>query len=108
MRAMAKTTPLGAASRPRKGARVVQATEAAKNFGRLVNAVREEQAVYVVERGGVPVAEIGPAARPPFRVSDFVALIRSLPGPDGAYARAVSSSVARLNKPTVPRNPWAR
>ena len=42
------------------GARVVTATDAAKNFGAIVDRVREDRAVYVVERGGTPVAQIGP------------------------------------------------
>ena len=38
----------------------VSATEAAKNFGRLIDRVRETRATYVVERGGTPVATVSP------------------------------------------------
>jgi hypothetical protein len=86
----------------------VSATEAAKNFGRLVNTVRDERAVYVVERGGVPVAEIGPPAAPPFRMADLVELLRTLPRPDEAYWREIRKGQTKLNKRRVPKNPWAR
>jgi hypothetical protein len=42
------------ARRHRSRAGSVSATDAAKNFGRLVNRVREERATYIVERGGTP------------------------------------------------------
>ena len=56
--------------------RIVSATDAAKAFGRLVNQVRETQATYVVERGGVPVARIGPIERRTATVRDLKALLR--------------------------------
>jgi hypothetical protein len=40
----------------------VSATEAAKNFGGIVDRVREHAAIYLVERSGTPVAEIRPTA----------------------------------------------
>ena len=46
-----------------KPSRRVPATYAAKNFGALVDRVREEQATYVVESHGVPVAQIAPPTR---------------------------------------------
>ena len=61
---MPKRLPDTGAGPPRpvsSSARVVTATEAAKNFGSIIDRVREDRAVYVVERGGTPVAEIGPA-----------------------------------------------
>ena len=95
-------------SRPAAGARVVTATEAAKNFGALVDRVRQDRAVYVVERGGIPVAEVGPVQRRAFTVRDFVALVRSRPGPslDDEFAQAVAEGVAMLNRPRVPGEPW--
>jgi hypothetical protein len=103
---MKRTIP--ARHRALGAARTVSATKAAKNFGRLVNTVRDERAVYIVERGGVPVAEIGPPAAPPFRVSDLVELLRTLPRPGEAYWRAVRRAQQKLNKRAVPTNPWAR
>ena len=86
--------------------RTVSATEAAKNFGRLVSAVRESGVEYIVERGGVPVAQLGPVAEAAFCGRDLAALWRSLAAPDAAYARAVTKAQARLNRPSVPRHPW--
>ena len=40
-------------------AEVIAATDAAKNFGHLVDRVRETRATYVIERHGRPVAQIG-------------------------------------------------
>jgi antitoxin (DNA-binding transcriptional repressor) of toxin-antitoxin stability system len=86
----------------------VSATEAAKNFGRLVDRVREERAVYVIERGGAPVAQIGPVAAASFTVGQFKSLVEALApaGPD--HAGAVARAVARHNRPRARRNPWER
>lgn len=95
-------------SRPAAGSRVITATDAAKNFGALVDRVRQDRAVYVVERGGTPVAEVGPVQRRAFTVRDFVALVRSRPGVplDDEFAQAVAEGVAMLNRPRVPADPW--
>ena len=86
----------------------VPATEAAKGFGALVNRVREERATYIIERGGVPVAQIGPVERAVFTMADFKALAADLPAPDEEYRRAVEASVRRHNRPRTRRNPWER
>lgn len=86
----------------------IAATEAAKTFGGLVDRVREERAVYIIERGGTPVAQIGPVATAVFTLGDFKTMLRDLPGPDEEYLRAVESVVKSANKPRVPRDPWAR
>ena len=89
------------------GARV-SATDAAKNFGHLVDRVREEQVTYVVERGGKPVARISPVERASFTMSDFKALVGTLPATAEEYQAAVERVVARHNRPRVRRNPWGR
>ena len=86
----------------------VSATEAAKNFGRLVDRVREEHATYIVERGGKPVAHIGPAAGQSFSMADFRALVRRFPSGGTEYLEAVERAAARHNRPRVRRNPWGR
>jgi antitoxin (DNA-binding transcriptional repressor) of toxin-antitoxin stability system len=86
----------------------IAATEAAKNFGTLVNRVREERAVYVIERGGVPVAQIGPVERRRGTIADLKAFIRDAPHVDEEYLREVEAAVRRHNKPRVPENPWER
>ena len=92
------------------GARVVTATDAAKNFGAIVDRVREDRAVYVVERGGTPVAQIGPVQHRTFTVRDFVELLRSgsMPRASEEYCQAVEEGVAFCNRPEVPENPWER
>lgn len=86
----------------------VSATEAAKNFGRLVDRVREERATYIVERAGKAVARIAPIDRAPFTVADFKALIAALPHADEEYLKAAERAAAEHNRPRVRRNPWAR
>ena len=95
--------------RPRRGtAARVSATEAAKNFGRLVDRVREERATYVVERGGKEVARIGPAERARFTMADFKALIATRPTAGEDYLNATTEAAAQHNRPRKRRNPWAR
>lgn len=86
----------------------VSATEAAKNFGRLVDRVREERATYIVERGGKAVARIAPADRVTFTMGDFRALVVSLPHPGEEYLTAVAVAASQHNRPRTRRNPWAR
>jgi hypothetical protein len=87
--------------------RTIRATEAAKNFGRLVSMVREEGATYVVERGGVPVARVGPAVNRRCSLGELVDLLRSLPPAGADFGKAVRAGRSALNKPAVPRDPWA-
>ena len=89
------------------GRRVVSATEAARNFGRLVDQVREARVEYVVERGGVGVARIAPVASQSFRGRDLLILMRSMAVADGALAREVEAGRKRTNRPAVPGDPWA-
>ena len=84
----------------------VSATDAAKNFGRLVDRVRETRATYVVERAGVPVAQVGPAVRTVFTMADFKALMAEGPPSDDEYVKAVSRAVERHNEPRLRKNPW--
>jgi antitoxin (DNA-binding transcriptional repressor) of toxin-antitoxin stability system len=84
----------------------VSATEGAKRFARIVDSVRESAATYIVMRGGVPVAEIGPVKARTFTAADFAALIESLPRTDDAFERAVHDGRVRSNRPRVPKSPW--
>jgi len=84
----------------------ISATDAAKTFGRLVDRVREERAVYVIERGGTPVAEIGPVAAASCTVADLVEVLRTRPRLDKGYLREVAAGVKAWNKPSVPRDRW--
>jgi len=94
--------------RRRPGAvRAVSASEAAKNFGALVDRVREEQAVYVVERSGVPVVQVSPIPRRRATVADLIGVLRAGPSPGEAFLRDVERGVAFLNQPSLPGDPWA-
>ena len=86
----------------------ISATEAAKTFGRLVDRVRETQTVYIVERGGKPVAQIGPVANTRCTVADFVAAIKARRQLDKAYLKEVEAGVKTANRPAVPADPWGR
>ena len=93
----------------RRGSRArptISATDAAKTFGRLVDRVREERAVYVIERGGTPVAEIGPVAAASCTVADLVEVLRTRSPLDKRYLREVEAGVKVWNKPSVPRDRW--
>lgn len=96
----------GSSDRPR----AVTATEAAKNFGELLARVREDRAVYVVERHGKPVAQISPVEDRAFTGADFVALARSTADPSAGpeYACAVQEGIAFLNRAEVPKSRWER
>jgi antitoxin (DNA-binding transcriptional repressor) of toxin-antitoxin stability system len=89
------------------GRRSVSATDAAKNFGRLVDRVRETRATYVVERAGVPVAQVGPAERAVFTMADFKALVAEKPRAGDDYVTAVSRAVERHSHPRLRKDPWS-
>ena len=84
------------------------ATEAAKNFGRLIDRVRETRATYVVERGGKPVASIAPVERETLTMREFKALVGERGRAPAEYLTAVERAAARRNRPRIRRNPWAR
>jgi prevent-host-death family protein len=96
------------ASRRRIRSGRVSATQAARNFGQLVDRVREEQATYIVDRGGVPVARISPAGPAACTLHDLVDLLRNRRPLGEEYGRVVESAVAHHNELRARRNPWAR
>lgn len=77
-------------------------------MGQLVDRVREERAVYVIERSGTAVAQIGPVDRATFTIGDFKALVRSAPAPGEEYLAAVERAAGARNKPRRRTNPWER
>lgn len=92
----------------RRTPRIITASDAAKNFGALVDCVRTERAEYIVERGGSPVVRVSPIAHHRCSVADLVALFRAHAPADEAYLKAVEAGVSKLNTPSVPENRWAR
>jgi antitoxin (DNA-binding transcriptional repressor) of toxin-antitoxin stability system len=86
----------------------VTASEAAKKFGALVDRVREERAVYVVERGGRPVAQIGPVSTGSCTLAQLADWLRARPALDDAYLDDVERAASAFNVPAVPGDPWER
>lgn len=92
----------------RRTGRVISATDAAKTFGGLVDRVRQDHAVYVVERGGRPVAQIGPVRAVSCTVAELVTLLRSREPLDEKYLDEVEAGLKLWNRPLVPKDTWAR
>ena len=90
-------------------AAAIAATDAAKNFGELVDRVREEGATYVIERHGRPVAQIGPVETDePKTLSGLVEYLKSAPKLDEEVLRYIQEGIEFFNRPEVPKNLWAR
>jgi antitoxin (DNA-binding transcriptional repressor) of toxin-antitoxin stability system len=87
----------------------IPATAAAKNFGTLVDRVRDYGTTFIVERHGRPVAQIGPidAARKT-TLKGLAAYLRTAPKIDEQVLRFIEEGVAAANRPAVPANPWER
>jgi prevent-host-death family protein len=91
------------------GPESIAATDAAKNFGRLVDRVREEGATYTIERHGRPIARIGPVeSAAPKTLRGLAAFMRTAPKLDEETLRYIEEGIAMLNRPEVPDNPWGR
>jgi antitoxin (DNA-binding transcriptional repressor) of toxin-antitoxin stability system len=86
----------------------VTATEAAKNFGDLVNRVREAGVAFVVERQGRPIAEIAPIARRRCTLAELARWFEGRAPLTDAYASAVEEHVKRANRRRVPVSRWGR
>ena len=92
---------------PATSSRTVSASYAAKNFGALVDAVREAGATYVVERSGQPVVHLVPAPVRRATLADLADLYREPGRLSEDYLREVERGASRLNRPSIPRDPWA-
>src|ERR1700704_860909 len=93
----------------RAAAESIAATDAAKNFGRLVDRVREEGATYTIERHGRPIARIGPVeSADPKTLRGLAEFLRTAPKLDEEALRYIEEGIAMLNRPEVPNNPWGR
>jgi prevent-host-death family protein len=90
-------------------AKRIAATTAAKNFGTLVDRVRDHGTTYLIERHGRPVAQIGPVdAVPKATLRGLAAYIKSAPKLDEQTLRFIEDGIEAHNTPTVPDNPWER
>jgi antitoxin (DNA-binding transcriptional repressor) of toxin-antitoxin stability system len=81
----------------------ISATEASRNFARLLDEVEHSGASYLVERHGRAVAEIRPP-RSGGTVGDLRALLREIP-PDAAWTRDVETEIA-ARKALPARDRW--
>jgi prevent-host-death family protein len=87
----------------------IPATTAAKNFGTLVDRVRDHGTTFIVERHGRPVAQIGPVdATPKGTLKSLATYIRQAPRIDEQTLKYIEEGVAAANRPAVPANPWER
>ncbi|WP_437759362.1 hypothetical protein [Sorangium sp. So ce1389] len=84
----------------------ISAADAAQMFPDVIERVRSQGEVFVVEREGEPICRIEPIAPARRTVRDLVRLLQSAPPPDAAYLDAVEE-IAQ-NQPTVPETPWER
>ncbi len=82
----------------------ISATEAARNFSRVIDAAAHRGESFVVERNGEPVAEIRPARRPP-TIADALALMRTAPL-DREFARDVAEVIAERQTMMPPVDRW--
>lgn len=89
-----------------KGRTSVSATDAAKNFGELVDRVREGGIAYIVERKGRPIAQIAPVTSRRCTVADLAAWLGEERGAPAEFITAVRTHVRHANRPRVPRARW--
>ena len=90
-------------------AAAIAATDAAKNFGELVDRVREEGVTYVIERHGRPVAQIGPIeTAKPKTLRNLIEALGAAPKLDEEVLKYIEEGLALHNQPEVPKNRWAR
>lgn len=84
----------------------ISAAEAAQTFSEVLERVRSNGEVFVVECEGEAICRIAPMAPARRTVSDLVRLLQSAPRPDDAYLDAVEE-IAQ-NQPALPETPWER
>lgn len=99
---MNENTPYGR----RRSATTVTATDAAKNFGELVDRVREAGVAYVVERKGRPIARIAPMATHRCTLGELAGWFETRRALPDDYVAAVKSHVKTTNRPKVPAARW--
>lgn len=87
----------------------ISATDAARSFADVVNRVRYRGEEFLIEKGGVPVARLGPVGLPRSAgtVRDLVRLVEKL-GSDPGFADQLDEIIAQDNQPLGSQNPWER
>lgn len=79
------------------------ATDASRNFARMLDEVEHDDATFVIERHGRPVAEIRPAPRR-HSLDGLLAALAAAP-PDPAWADDAAAVLA-ARKAMPPRDRW--
>jgi antitoxin (DNA-binding transcriptional repressor) of toxin-antitoxin stability system len=91
------------------GEKHIAATIAAKNFGTLVDRVRDHGTTFLIERHGRPVAQIGPVtAVRKATLRGLARYLRTAPKLDERTLRSIEEGIDAINRPAVPDNPWER
>lgn len=88
--------------------KTISATDAARRFSDLLDAVEHRGTEFIVERRGKRIATIAPTSLVPRRVSvgEWLDHMRNGPQPDPEFADDVRRIRRELNTP--PEDPWAR
>jgi antitoxin (DNA-binding transcriptional repressor) of toxin-antitoxin stability system len=86
----------------------VTATDAAKNFGGLIDQLRDAGGACVVERQGHPVVRIVRVDRTSCTMRDLARWLETRRLGDDAFADEVRTHVKERNTRRVPTNPWRR
>ena len=82
----------------------ITATDASRNFKRVLDRAEFDRETFVVERNGKPVAEIRPA-QTRSTVADLVRFLHENPLPDPDFADDVRSVIEESRR-DVPRDRW--
>ena len=84
----------------------ITATELARNLSDILNRVRYKGETFEIERNGVMLAEIKPAARKRATLSDLVDFLENGPKPDPDFARDVEEAHRLMNEPLREPPAW--
>lgn len=84
----------------------ISATEAQRSFSDVLNRVKYRGEVFIVERGGLPIARIVPVGPARATVGDLIALLRGLPPAADDFARDVADVVATAPPLDLEQDSW--
>lgn len=82
----------------------ISASEAAETFSEVIERVRSQGDVFIVERSGEPMCRISPVSASRCTVRELVDLLRTVPRPDDTYLDAVEELTRA--QPLVSEGPW--
>ncbi len=88
------------------GARVISATEAARNFSDLINRVSYRGETYTVERGGRAICRLSPVEVRGCSGAELLDVLAKLPRPSDEYLSTVDEMLRRQG--TVEPSAWEK